>query len=88
MLERVLMPSLFSQLGSPSPPIPLCGLVGDREDRVRQPPPERLVVAELLEQLCVILQQCRHHPPECLVVLDSRVLLVGVLLGVLVGPVS
>ena len=48
MLERVLAPSLVSQLGSPSP---LRSLVGDREDRVRQPPPERLVVAELLEQL-------------------------------------
>ena len=37
MLEWVLAPSLVSQLGSPSP---LRGLVGDREDRVRQPPPE------------------------------------------------
>ena len=85
MLERVRAPSLVSQLGSPSP---LRGLVGDREDRIRQPPPERLVVAELLEQLRVVLQQRRHHPPERLVVLDPRVLLVGVLLGVLVGPVG
>ena len=52
MLERVLAPSLVSQFGSSSP---LRGLVGDREDRVRQPPPERLVVAELLEQLRVVL---------------------------------
>src|SRR5689334_21413110 len=62
-------------------------LVRDSENRIRQPPPETLVVHELLEQLRVILQHGGHHARQCLVVLDAGVLLVRILLGVLVSLV-
>src|SRR5882672_6586535 len=63
-------------------------LIGQSEHRIRQPPPERLVVHELFEQLGVVLEHRRHDARERLIVLDAGVLLVGVLLGILVGGVG
>ena len=62
-------------------------VVSRGEDHLREPAAEGLVVAELLEQLGVVCQQLGHGACEGLVVLDTRVLLVGVGHGVLVGPV-
>lgn len=55
-----------------------------REDRVRQPLPERGIVAELLEQLRMIGQEICHDALERFVVLDARVLAVGMFHGVLI----
>src|SRR5580765_8323508 len=49
--------------------------VRDRKDRVCQPLLERGIVAELLEELGVVLQHGGHHARERLVVLDACVLL-------------
>lgn len=58
-------------------------LVRHIEHHVRQPAFEIRVVAELLEQFCVVGQQLQHNPVECLVVLQLGVLAVGVDLRVL-----
>ena len=63
-------------------------MVGKPKDRVRQPPTEGLVVAELLEEFGVVLQHRGHHTRQGLVVLDSGILPVRVLLGILVGRVG
>ena len=60
-----------------SPPPPLRGLVGEREDGVRETPPERLVVAELLEELHVVVEHGRHHAPQGFVMFDPGVLPIG-----------
>jgi dihydroflavonol-4-reductase len=58
--------------------------LGLRERKpVRQPLPEPLIIAELLEQLRLILLHIHHHPLQHLIVLDTRRLLVRVLLRVL-----
>src|SRR4051812_13877804 len=58
------------------------GVVGRTKDRVREPSPKRLVVAELPEEFGVVLQYPIHDATQGLVVLDAGVLLVVVLLGV------
>src|SRR5690606_12606197 len=61
--------------------------VGRIEHHVRQPALEIRVVAELLEELCMVVEQLQHHAVERLVVLQPRVLLTRVGLRVLVGLV-
>ncbi len=62
--------------------------VGQRKDHVGEPAAEGVVVAELLEELGVVVQDRDHDPGEGFVVLDPGVLLVGVLHGVLKGGVG
>ena len=62
-------------------------IVSDPKYRIGQPALEFGIVAELLEQLGVVLHHSDDDAPERLVVLDPGVLLVGVLLRVLVGRV-
>lgn len=57
------------------------------EHHVRQPALEVRVVAELLEELGVVVEQLQHHAVERLVVLQPGVLLARVGLRVLVGLV-
>ncbi len=61
--------------------------ISEPKHGVGHPPFEPLVVRELLEQFRIVLEHCRHHARQRLVVLDAGVLLVGVLLGILVGRV-
>ena len=71
---------LCDSLSSPLPASPRSpalhhpSLIRQRKHRIRQPLTKRLVVAELLEQFCVVLHQAHDHPPQGLVVLDARVL--------------
>gem|GEM_PF-4518892 len=68
--------------------IGLCALlVGHPKDGVAQPFLERRIVAELLEQFCVVGQEVDHDPLERGIVLDSGGFLVIVLHGILVGCV-
>lgn len=67
---------------------PLPHLIRHRKDHIRQPALERWIVAELLEEFGVVLEQAEHDAAERLVVLDARVLAVGVQAGVLVGGVG
>jgi hypothetical protein len=53
-----------------------------------RPMTEGLIVLELLEELRVVNEKRGDHPLERLVVLDSRILAVGVHFGVLVGLVG
>ena len=57
------------------------------EDGVGQPAAESFVVAELLEELSVVLEDGHHHATECPVVFDPRVRRVVVPLCVPVGLV-
>lgn len=58
------------------------------EHCVREPAPETIVVHELLEEFGVVLEYCRHHSTQRLVVLDACILFVRVLLRVLVGRIG
>jgi hypothetical protein len=62
-------------------------LVGNRENRVGEPAAKRFIIAELLEEFRVVLQDRYHDAGEGLVVLNAGILAVGVLLRVLVGGV-
>ncbi|KUK56519.1 MAG: hypothetical protein XD80_1883, partial [Synergistales bacterium 53_16] len=62
--------------------------IGQSKHRIGQPAAEPFIVAELLKELGVILEQRGHHTSEGLVVLDAGVLLVGILAGILVGGVG
>src|SRR5690606_17918685 len=68
-------------VGTSSPPL-LRFRVRQRENRIRQPSPEALVVAEVLEEVRVIGEEVDDHPLERAVVLDSGVLAIGVGHGV------
>src|ERR1022692_2396563 len=63
-------------------------LVGGGKNRVGQPSIKRLVVAELLKELSVVLQDSAHDSGQGFVVLDAGILGVVVLHGVLVGAVG
>ena len=58
------------------------------KDRVAEPFLERGIVAELLEQLCMVGQKINHHPLKDFVVFDSSVLFVGVHHRVLIRGVG
>ena len=61
--------------------------IGQSEDDICHPPPERFVVHELLEELHVVVEHGSHHAPQRFVMFDSGVLPVGVLSGGAVGGV-
>jgi hypothetical protein len=61
--------------------------IGQGEHHVGEPFPEAVVVAELLVQLGAVGQDVVHDPAKGVVVLDPRVLLVGMLLRVLISRV-
>lgn len=61
---------------------------GDGKNGIRQPPPKRFIIHELLEQLRIVFEHGRHHPCQRLVVFDAGVLLVGILPGILIGRIG
>ena len=63
-------------------------LISNPEYRIGQPALEFRVIAELLEELRVVLHHPDDHPRQRLVVLDPSVLLVGVLLRISIGGVG
>ena len=53
----------------------LCALfIRQREHRFRQPALEFGIVAELLEQLGIVLEDGSHHPHQSFVMFDTRIL--------------
>src|SRR2546425_5456960 len=62
-------------------------IISHRENGICQPSMEGFVVLELFEQFRIVIQQTRHHPEKCLVVLNPCVLLARVLSSILVGSI-
>ncbi len=68
---------------------PLCSFsVRQSEHGIHQPAAEGFIVTELLVEFGVIPEYSDHHLGQRLVVLDARVLAVGVLLGILIGRIG
>src|SRR5208283_2830774 len=58
-----------------------------RKNRIGEPALEFWIIAELFEQLGVVLHQSDDDAAERLVVLDPRVLFVGILFGILISDI-
>lgn len=59
-------------------------LIRQRKHLLGQPATEFRIVAELLEQLRVVLQHGGHNADQGLIMFDARILAIGMLSGVLI----